>query len=369
MIVAFATAVVANVIFMPAIIQLSHRKGFFDTVDARKVHTGNVPRLGGVGIFGAFVVGAIAGGSIQVVGLSSQELSLVVARTPLLIISFATIFSLGLVDDFSNIPAFRKLLGQVVAALLVVLAGYTIESFTIPFFWVEVNLGIAAAPVTVLYIIALSNAINLIDGIDGFAGGVSAFAALTFGVVGLVQGNTLVAVVSLALAGAIAGFLLFNLPPARIFMGDSGSLFLGHILAVVPLLGLNAVPGRPGLAMMVPATILVIPLLDTASAIFRRARRGLPIHAPDREHLHHKLLDLGLTNRQILVVIYLYMAILGSLCVAYWFLSPTTSVLLFVAVLAANGLIMGMLRRHHEQHHSPHLMTTREKVEVRRRAS
>ncbi len=369
MIIAFATAVVANIIFMPAIIQLSHRNGFFDTVDPRKVHTGNVPRLGGIGIFGAFIVGAIAGGSIQVAGLSSHDLSLVVARAPLLIVSFATIFALGLVDDFSNIPALRKLLGQLIAALLVVLAGYSIESFTIPFVWIEVDLGIAASPVTVLYIIALSNAINLIDGIDGFAGGISAFAALTFGVVGLVQGNTVVAVVAFSLAGAVAGFLLFNLPPARIFMGDSGSLFLGHILAVIPLLGLNAFPSRPGLAMMVPATVLIIPILDTVSAIFRRTRRGLPIHTPDREHLHHKLLDLSLTNRQILLVIYLYMAVLGSLCVAYRFLPPSMSVLIFFVLLGVNCIIMGALRRHHERHHSPHLANAAEKLEVGRRAS
>jgi UDP-GlcNAc:undecaprenyl-phosphate/decaprenyl-phosphate GlcNAc-1-phosphate transferase len=219
---------------------------------------------------------------------------------------------LGVYDDFTNLRAPLKFLVQIIAATLVALSGATLQKIALPFTGVFTLPGIVAFPLTVLWIVSISNAVNLIDGADGLAGGVAMIASLFMGIIAFGQGSLFPAVVSFALFGAIAGFLLFNFPPARIFMGDGGSLTLGFLLAVIPLLGITGNSSPPMTVPLVPVlTLLYVPIVDTLLAIVRRTRRGLPVHSPDREHIHHRLIDRGVHGRRLLAVIYSGMVVLG----------------------------------------------------------
>lgn len=307
--VAFIAATVVTLLLIPGILVLAHRNQWYDKIDERKVHNTNTPRLGGVGMFASFlIVGILAAlAARSVLGVHARLESY--AGLASVAIGIVLIHAVGLIDDFTNIRALVKLLGQILAAVVVTFGGLTLHQIGIPGFGTYINLGIFAYPVTVVWIIALSNALNLVDGLDGYAGGIAGNAALFYGVVATVQGNHTQALLSFILAGAILGFLVFNFPPARIFMGDSGSLFLGFALAVIPL-----IPGPDGqrtMSMLVPLSVLMIPILDTIYAIVRRQREGRPFYSPDRGHLHHKLLDLGMAPRTILAVVYSYCFVMG----------------------------------------------------------
>ncbi|HUX14559.1 MAG TPA: MraY family glycosyltransferase [Spirochaetia bacterium] len=307
--IAFIAASVVTLLLIPGILALAHRNQWYDKVDERKVHNTDTPRLGGVGMFASFlIVGAIASiaaGTVLGTNTDSESYGGLIAVG----LGVVLIHAVGLVDDFTNIRALVKLVGQILAAVVVTLGGLSLHQIGLPGFGIYLNFGIFAYPVTVVWIISLSNALNLVDGLDGYAGGIAGNAALFYGVVATVQGNHIQALLSFILAGAILGFLVFNFPPARIFMGDSGSLFLGFALAVIPL-----VPGDDGqrtMSLLVPISVLMIPILDTIYAIVRRQRQGRPFYSPDREHLHHKLLDLGMAPRTILAVVYSYCFVMG----------------------------------------------------------
>lgn len=244
-------------------------------------------------------------------------------------LAFGLIHSLGLLDDFRNLHALLKFSLQAVAAILVVIGGFTISEVNIPSVGL-VSLGVAAWPLTVIWIIAISNAVNFVDGIDGLAGGIAGIAALAMGVSAFLLGSGTPAVMAFALLGAVLGFLLFNYPPARIFMGDSGSLLLGFTLAVIPLLR-TSTPTSLG-DLLGPATVLAVPILDMVTAIVRRAREGRAIYSPDKEHIHHKLLALGLKDTTILAIIYGLCAYLAVAAIASIFLSRTHALILFAGV-------------------------------------
>jgi UDP-GlcNAc:undecaprenyl-phosphate GlcNAc-1-phosphate transferase len=307
--IAFIAACVVALLLIPGILALAHRNQWYDKVDDRKIHNTDTPRLGGVGMFVSFLLTAIVStivvnGVIRVSNGQQSAGSLAAIGAGLLIIH-----GVGLIDDFTNIRALIKLVGQILAAVAVTLGGLTIHRLGIPGSPAYIELGIFAYPITVLWIIALSNALNLVDGLDGYAGGIAGNAALFYGLVATIQGNGNQALLSFILVGAILGFLVFNFPPARIFMGDSGSLFLGFALAVLPL-----VPGPGGqrtMSLILPVSVLLIPILDTLYAIVRRQREGRPFYSPDRGHLHHKLLDLGIAPRNILSMVYSYCFIMG----------------------------------------------------------
>ena len=296
-------AAVLSAALIPLILRVSHKRGWYDHYDDRKVHDGDIPRLAGVGIFlatiGGFFVGLVfaGNGNGPVVNLAMVGV----------LAGLALVHVTGVVDDFRNVRAWQKLLFQILAALLVVLGGTMIRGIGLP--WVGANLWLGwaiGAPLTVLWLIGVSNAVNLMDGIDGLAGGLSLIASVGFGAAHASAGNWIGVIASLALAGALLGFLLFNFPPAKIFMGDGGSLFLGFALAALPFLGpVESID--PGM-FFVAITILFVPIVDVFAAILRRIRHRRPIHAPDMEHVHHKLMALGLRARQIDVVIYLVSA-------------------------------------------------------------
>jgi UDP-GlcNAc:undecaprenyl-phosphate/decaprenyl-phosphate GlcNAc-1-phosphate transferase len=318
-----AAGVVAFLIsaaIMPLVISLSHKRSWYDIPNERKIHTNPIPRLGGMGIFCGFLAASVGVPLLTAAFFpASHPASFGLNYLPLFL-AFILIHVTGLVDDFHNLHAWVKLLLQILAASFV-----TVGGFTISFFWVpglgSMPLGVFAYPVTILWIVAISNAMNLVDGVDGLAGGITAISAVFIGIMCLIQGSPVPCLIAFALVGAALGFLRSNLPPARIFMGDSGSLLIGFVLATLPLL---VSPGQTSVVdCIAPATALLIPILDTLSAIVRRLKERRPIHSADKEHVHHKLLDIGLSNPQLLLVMYgacifFGLAAMGSLYLDLW---------------------------------------------------
>jgi UDP-GlcNAc:undecaprenyl-phosphate GlcNAc-1-phosphate transferase len=307
-----ALALAVSSVAIPLIIRVANRNGWYDLPNGRKVHTSPLPRLGGAGMYTALVVSIVVTSAISLLagreGISgfSRELLLVQA-------GFLVIFATGLIDDFRNLAALLKFFLQCVAGVLVALGGFTIDALALPGL-PAVQLGWIAWPLTVLWLVGLSNAMNLVDGADGFAGTIAATAALALGAAAFIQGRYGAALVAVCLCGAATGFLLFNFPPARIFMGDSGSLLLGFVLATLPLLRGSNHPDGAALFLDLAATVavLALPVLDTLTAISRRLRARLPIYQPDKLHLHHKLQALGLSDRTLFVIALVSGVLLGA---------------------------------------------------------
>jgi UDP-GlcNAc:undecaprenyl-phosphate GlcNAc-1-phosphate transferase len=299
---------------MPQIIRISRKNQWYDPVNSRKIHTANIPRTGGIGIFISIVASAAL---LVLFGIITpiKNLSFILAG---IILMFLT----GILDDFENLRARYKLTLQIIAALVAVAAGFHFSPFPLPFEITLQNRAILYG-VTLLWIVGITNAINLIDGIDGLAGGVSCIAALFGAILSLYRGHTATALFALAIAAAATGFLVFNQPPAKIFMGDSGSLILGYSLSVLPLIETGR--ENPTGELLITATLLVIPVFDTLSAIFRRIRLKKPIAKPDMDHLHHKLLKLGFSAKKILFIIYVF-CIFSGITALLWTMFPVLNI-------------------------------------------
>jgi UDP-GlcNAc:undecaprenyl-phosphate/decaprenyl-phosphate GlcNAc-1-phosphate transferase len=290
-----------NILIMPLIIRIAHKNKLYDLPDQRKIHTGLIPRLGGIGIFISFMVSIILTSVIFQYVFKKDLEDVSNLRILFVIAGFCIIHILGLVDDLKNQKAVLKLIIQIIAAVIVTAGGYLIESVSIPYIGV-IQFSWLAYPVTILWIIGITNSVNLVDGMDGLAGGISAFASFSMGIIALLQGQLLTAILAFGLFGATAGFLVYNLPPAKIFMGDSGALLLGFALSVIPLMGISTISSLS--TMIVPITLLMVPIVDTTAAIIRRLRKKQTIMAPDKEHIHHKLLGMGFSDKRILGLIY-----------------------------------------------------------------
>jgi UDP-GlcNAc:undecaprenyl-phosphate GlcNAc-1-phosphate transferase len=298
----FAGALLFSALSMPLILKVAHRRGLYDAIDERKIHTGNIPRLGGLGIFVSFlltiaIISTVSGSGINTGG-----------RFWALVVCMLVVHLVGLIDDFKDLRARYKFFVELAGATLLVALGFRFDSILVPFGNGSISLGLLSYPLTVIWIIGITNALNLIDGMDGLAGGIAAFAAAVFGVFFLLEGDLGASLACFILLGSIFGFLVFNLPPAKIFMGDSGALFLGFTLAVLPLLG--SASGRIEIGIVPAVSILLIPIFDTFTAMIRRRRSGVSVFTADKLHLHHKLLDLGLNVRGALSVIYLTQTLL-----------------------------------------------------------
>ena len=328
-------AFVLNVVITPVVIRLAHRFHWYDVPNQRKIHTTLVPRLGGVGMFVSFAFSTCAVSTILWAASGGGERGILELRYLAILGGMTLIHLMGLADDLKALRAPFKLLIQIVAATLVTSGGFAIDRVSLPYIG-RFSLGVAAYPVTVLWIILIANAINLIDGMDGLAGGISGFAALTMGVVAIIQGRFGAALLALTLAGAIAGFLVYNLPPARIFMGDSGAYFLGFMLAAIALMGISRIATVGSL--IIPLTLLIIPVMDTMAAVVRRVREGRHPFSPDKEHLHHKLLALGLDERHILAVIYGFSLYLSVVAITSVILPEEANTYLVLVVWAGTML-------------------------------
>lgn len=280
-----------SAILVPIIKKMALYIGALDVPNKRKVHNKLIPRLGGLAIFFTFLLGYML--------FSRQSIEMI----SILIGSFIIIIT-GVIDDIKPLPAKYKFSGQLIAALVVVLYGKILLNDISAFgFYIEFT-PIVSHVITVLFILGCINAINLIDGLDGLAAGISSIYFLTIGIIAMIMGQTTSLDVSLTfiMLGATLGFLIHNFYPAKIFMGDSGSMFLGFIISVIALLGFKNVTLT---SLIVPLFVLAIPILDTLFAIIRRVLKHKKISEPDREHLHHQLLNFRFSHRTTVLLIYL----------------------------------------------------------------
>jgi UDP-GlcNAc:undecaprenyl-phosphate GlcNAc-1-phosphate transferase len=330
-----------NLVVIPTILRMAHRFKWYDLPNHRKIHTGLIPRLGGPGMYVSFLCAAVLT-PILVILISRGTVTVGYdLRFVSLFLGISLIQLIGLIDDFRPIKAVLKFFLQLLAAIIVTAGGFLIRSLTLPYLG-SLSLGLFAYPITVLWLVGISNAVNLIDGMDGLAGGISAFAALSMGIIALIQGAAVTSVLCFALFGAILGFLAFNFPPAKIFMGDSGSLFLGFCLAVFPLVGGISKVSAFG-TLLVPVTLLTIPILDISTSVIRRLRNKVSIIHPDKEHIHHKLLNMGLNQRQILWVFYGFSLYLSVVAITSVILPREVNVYLILVVWAGSLLGYGLL--------------------------
>lgn len=296
--IAVVAAGVVSGVLTPLVKRVAHRYKWYDLPDSRKLHTGLIPRIGGLAIFLSIILGTGAGAA----ALAALSLLRPGAAAPLLAAAGAVlIFAVGLFDDFVPLRPRVKLLLQVVVAAIIALGGMRVDAVALPGLG-QLDLGLAAVPVTVLWIVGMVNSVNLIDGRDGLAGGIAAFAAVGMGVIALLQGHLLTAVAAMAVFGATCVFLAHNWPPASIFMGDSGSHMFGFTLAVLPLLEIGGIATLH--TIMVPVTLMLIPIVDCGAAVLRRVRQGVSLGTADTDHIHFILRDLGLSDRKILLVVY-----------------------------------------------------------------
>ncbi|MEG1241989.1 MAG: MraY family glycosyltransferase [Oscillospiraceae bacterium] len=298
--ITIAVAFVVSFAATPIVKAFAQKVGAMDVPgEVRRVHDHPIPRMGGLAIFLGFLLSVLLFADItrQMQGI---------------LLGAVIIVATGAVDDLISLKAWVKLLLQILAAVVAVLHGVIIEVIMNPIVWSAsdyLSLGWLQIPLTILWIVGITNSVNLIDGLDGLAAGVSSISSLTMLVIALVVADGNVAVVMAALMGACVGFLPYNLNPAKIFMGDTGSLLLGYILATMSVLGLFKFYAVVSFA--VPLLALAIPLFDTIFAFCRRLLKGQnPMH-PDRGHFHHRLLDMGLSQKQAVAVLYSISAILG----------------------------------------------------------
>jgi UDP-GlcNAc:undecaprenyl-phosphate/decaprenyl-phosphate GlcNAc-1-phosphate transferase len=333
---------------IPIILHFAHKHKWYDQQSHRKIHTTDTPRLGGIGIFLAFFIASMSGFFLIV---SPEQIDLWSRGSVALIIAgMAIMHGLGIYDDFVNLPAPLKFSVQVLSGIVVASSGAIIASPVLPFLGAVRLPAMIALPVTILWIVSIANAVNLIDGADGLAGGYSAIAAFFMGLIALGQGNLLTAILAFALVGSLVGFLVFNFPPARIFMGDSGSLFLGFVLAVLPVVGLNGRTDTSGAVFVLVPTLslLYLPITDTLLAIFRRKSRGLPVHAPDKEHIHHRLMERGFQGKRLVAVVYSG-SILFGIAAMSWFTLPRpfgTLINVFLWVVVTIAIVRIGKKRH-----------------------
>lgn len=334
--IGFVAALLIALLMTPLVKRFAFWVGAVDAPNHRKVHSRIMPRLGGLAIFIAF----IAAYFVVSPAINTLKTDVVFG----LLGGGAIVVLIGALDDRFDLSPKIKLLGQILAASVVVYSGAVIDLVNLPFGEGAVSLTWLAVPLTIFWIVGVTNAINLIDGLDGLSAGVSGIATTTILVLALMMGNVTVALLCVVLLGSIAGFLFYNFHPAKIFMGDSGALFLGFCLATLSVLGFKQ---ATVVSLLVPIMILGVPLSDTFFAIMRRWVNNLPISAADKSHLHHCLLQLGFSHRTTVLIIYGIAVFFGSSAVLLSFMSEQDAlwgaviliaILLFVLVLGAEAI-------------------------------
>ena len=333
---ALVAALLVSFVSTPVVKALAQRMGAMDVPkDARRMHDHPIPRMGGLAIFFGFML------SVLVFLPLTEQLRGMLLGASLIVV-------LGILDDIYALSAKLKFVVQIVAALIAVSQGNVITVLSNPNifsddpFW---DLGILSVPVTVLWIVGITNAVNLIDGLDGLACGVSTISSMTMLVIALVVAEADVAIIMAALAGACIGFLPYNLNPAKIFMGDTGSTFLGFVLAVVSIQGLFKYAAI--ISFAVPFLMLALPIFDTCFAIIRRVSKGQSPMSPDRSHIHHRLIDMGFSQKQAVAVLYVISAILGLSAVVLTTSGELRALLFLAALCVAAGVSARIFLGHH----------------------
>lgn len=325
----------------PAVKTFAQKVGAMDVpTEIRRVHDHPIPRMGGLAIFLGFLLSVVLFADItrQVRGI---------------LLGAVVIVACGAIDDVVSLRAWTKLLIQIAAAVIAVFHGVVIEVLRNPVVFGEdgaLILGALSIPVTILWIVGITNSVNLIDGLDGLAVGVSTISSMTMFVVALLVSEGNIAVILAALMGACIGFMPYNLNPAKIFMGDTGALMLGYVLSTVSAIGMFKFYAV--VTFVVPILALALPLFDTTFAFFRRIVHGQSPMTPDRGHLHHRLIDMGLTQKQAVAILYSVSAILG-LCAVVLATSGSVRLWLFLFAVAA-AIVVGVYIRRTLKGHEYH---------------
>jgi UDP-GlcNAc:undecaprenyl-phosphate/decaprenyl-phosphate GlcNAc-1-phosphate transferase len=331
--IAFVTALVAALLLMPRVIRFGIARQLYDMPDGeRRIHTRPIPRLGGVAVF-ACTAGTLLlfFGAIRLDILPLEQRGFLVG----LMLGGTLLFATGIVDDVRGLTPRVKLLAQIGASVVAYGFGFRIETIQLTTD-LTLTLGWLALPLTLAWIVVVTNAFNLIDGMDGLAGGLALVTLLAVLAVSLVAGSMAVVAVAVVLMGAVLAFLRFNFHPARVFLGDGGSLFVGFVLAVIAVEASR--PAAGAVQPIVPVLLLAVPLLDTGVAIARRWLRGVPIFGADGRHLHHQLLRLGFSQRRVAVILWQFAAGFATLGVLFHLATPSTSDL--VATVAFGGALL-----------------------------
>ncbi len=334
------TALAIIVLLTPAVGGMARRLGILAQPDeSRRLHTMPIPLLGGLGLFFAIIVPALA---FLHFGRETRGL----------LLGAAVATTVGAIDDFRGLRWWEKLGGQLSAAGIATGFGIYVDHFTFPFLGVQTLPTWVGIPLTMFWIVAIMNMVNFLDGMDGLAAGVCGIAAASFSVIALSLGKPDAAIISAIVFGATLGFLRHNFYPARIFMGDSGSLLLGYLLAAVAVQGLLKTAAT--VALFLPLLVLAVPILDTGFVVARRLKYRQPIYAADRTHLHHRFVNIGFSQRRAAAYIYAWVTILAGAALAtrfipfrahgHWHLGPTIGVAAIgLAAIAASLYIVYLL--------------------------
>lgn len=308
-----------STILTPFVIKVAHHAGALDIPNARKVHNKPIPRMGGLAIFGAFLLGYML-----FARMSNQMLSILIG-------GFIIVLT-GLFDDIKPVPAKIKFLLQMVAAAVVVFYG-SIYLGRVTFLGLDFTI---PAPlnyiVTMIYMVGIMNAINLIDGLDGLSSGVCSIYFTTIAIIAFILNKMqgLDTILSLIMLGSTLGFLIWNFNPAKIFMGDTGSLFLGFTISVISLLGFK---GSTLTSLIIPIVILAIPIFDTGLAILRRTLKGEKISAPDKEHFHHQLLKMKFGVKATVLIIYAINILFASVSIFFVLGDSKMAIIIYVILM------------------------------------
>jgi UDP-GlcNAc:undecaprenyl-phosphate/decaprenyl-phosphate GlcNAc-1-phosphate transferase len=323
---AFVVAAVMSALATPLIVRLAVRLEIVDSAgEERRMHDMPKPRVGGIAVFFGFAFALFAVLGVALAGplglLPAADQFDAIHRLVGLLFGSMLILGVGIWDDVMQMRPRNKLIAQIVVALISMLYGFVIPGINNPFDrnpgtnWIDVPIWLGI-PITLLWYVGMMNAINFLDGLDGLLAGVAAISSLFLFVIAVVHANPVVALVVIALAGAALGFLPYNFNPARIILGDAGSLFIGYVFATVSIIGASKT--AIAISIVVPLLVLALPVLDTAAAIVRRARSGKRITEADRGHFHHQLIfRFGLNVRQAVLLLYAVCFALGAVALAF----------------------------------------------------
>jgi UDP-GlcNAc:undecaprenyl-phosphate/decaprenyl-phosphate GlcNAc-1-phosphate transferase len=322
---------------VPFVIAFSKKEGWVDKPNARKIHTKPISRIGGVAIWTSTMLTFLC-----LVFMSYYPYGSLLSG---ILLGSSLMFLLGFVDDLYNLPAKFKLFIQIAIATLVYLLGVRIDA--IPFFG-GINLGLWAYPITLLWIVGISNAFNFIDGVDGLCGSVVTINAITIAIiaVAMTPPNPISALIGFILAGSMLAFLTYNFNPAKIFMGDSGALFSGFLLAAISITG---VMKTATLAILLPFVVLAVPIMDITFSSLRRIAKGTSPFVADAEHIHHKLLHAGFSQKKTVLILSTVAIIAGAL--ATLLVGVTTlklyavTIFVIVSIMVIINLINGLTKK------------------------
>jgi UDP-GlcNAc:undecaprenyl-phosphate GlcNAc-1-phosphate transferase len=313
----FLTSLAICLITTPFVIKLANKYNIVDKPDIRKIHKEPIPRIGGLSI----IISVLFTSLFYIASLYIFDPNFLVLKyfkykfiqIVGLVLSFIIILITGILDDIKELSAIKKLFIQILIANILFFTGTKVEFFTFNSTIISLN-EIISYVFTILWVVGLMNAINLLDGLDGLLSGVAFIISITLGILAIINGQTVLAIIIFSLAGALLAFLRYNFNPAKIFLGDTGSLFIGLFMAVISILGYFK--KATIISFIIPILIFALPILDTTLAIIRRLIKKQPIFKPDKEHIHHILLKSGLSQKQTAIIFYLITLLLSILVIS-----------------------------------------------------